>query len=91
MLINRTNQKELDYQKIFEVEVFSKSSRYLRKKFLKMDFYYNICSSPCRGVLLTAKALDVELNMKEMNLMAGEHMAPEFLKVNRCLIIDSVS
>jgi glutathione S-transferase len=51
-----------------------------------MDFYYNICSSPCRGVLLTAKALGVELNLKELNLMAGEHMTPEFIKVSLQLV-----
>uniref|UniRef100_A0A1I8NQE5 Glutathione S-transferase 1-1 n=1 Tax=Stomoxys calcitrans TaxID=35570 RepID=A0A1I8NQE5_STOCA len=47
-----------------------------------MDFYYMPLSPPCRSVLMTAKAVGVELNKKYLNLMAGEHMKPEFLKIN---------
>jgi hypothetical protein len=46
-----------------------------------MDFYYLPGSAPCRAVMMTAKAVGVELNLKLTNLMAGEHMKPEFLKV----------
>lgn len=49
---------------------------------MTIDFYYTPGSSPCRAVLLTAKALGVELNLKPMNLMKGEHLTPEFLKIN---------
>lgn len=47
-----------------------------------MDFYYLPGSAPCRSVLMTAKAVGVELNLKELNLMAGEHLKPEFIKIN---------
>ncbi|XP_011193458.1 glutathione S-transferase 1-1 [Zeugodacus cucurbitae] len=47
-----------------------------------MDFYYLPGSAPCRSVLLTAKALGIELNKKLLNLQAGEHLTPEFLKIN---------
>lgn len=47
-----------------------------------IDCYYMPGSSPCRAVLLTAKNLGVEMNLKLCNLMAGEHMTPEFLKMN---------
>ncbi|XP_011202748.2 glutathione S-transferase 1-1 [Bactrocera dorsalis] len=47
-----------------------------------MDFYYVGGSSPCRSVIMTAKALNVNLNKKILNLMAGEHLKPEFLKIN---------
>jgi glutathione S-transferase len=47
-----------------------------------MDFYYLPGSAPCRAVQMTAKAVGVELNLKKTNLMAGEHMTPEFLKVS---------
>lgn len=47
-----------------------------------LDFYYIPGSAPCRAVLMTAKAVGVELNLKLTNLMAGEHLTPEFLKVN---------
>lgn len=47
-----------------------------------LDFYYLPGSAPCRSVLMTAKAVGVELNLKLTNLMAGEHLKPEFLKIN---------
>lgn len=42
-------------------------------------------SVPTRGVVLVAKALDVELEIKPLNLYAGEHMTSEFLKVRHKL------
>ena len=47
-----------------------------------MDFYYLPGSAPCRSVVMTAKALGLELNKKLLNLQAGEHLKPEFLKIN---------
>lgn len=47
-----------------------------------MDLYWLPGSAPCRSVLLTAKALDVEVNTKLVDLMKGEQMTPEFLKMN---------
>ncbi|XP_036324009.1 glutathione S-transferase 1-1-like [Rhagoletis pomonella] len=54
-----------------------------------VDFYYLPGSAPCRSVLLTAKSLDIELNKKLLNLQAGEHLNPGFLKiVNQRLYFD---
>ena len=47
-----------------------------------MEFYFFPASGPCRSVQLTAKALGLELNKKELNLMEGEHMGEEFLAIN---------
>lgn len=47
-----------------------------------MDFYYMPLSAPCRGPMLTAKAVGKELNLKYLNLMAGEQMKPEFVSIN---------
>ena len=47
-----------------------------------LDFYYVAGSAPCRAVLMTAKAVGVDLNLKPINLMAGEHMKPEFIAVS---------
>ncbi|KAH8382067.1 hypothetical protein KR009_001655, partial [Drosophila setifemur] len=47
-----------------------------------MDFYYHPGSSGCRTVLMTAKALGVELNKKFVNLREREHLKPEFVKIN---------
>ncbi|GLG99317.1 Glutathione S-transferase 1-1 [Gryllus bimaculatus] len=49
---------------------------------MPIDFYYIPGSAPCRSVLLTAKAVGVELNLKLTNLMAGDHLKPDFLKLN---------
>lgn len=46
-----------------------------------IDFYYLPGSAPCRAVQMTAKAVGVDINLKLTNLMAGEHMTPQFLKV----------
>ncbi|XP_037951897.1 glutathione S-transferase 1-1-like [Teleopsis dalmanni] len=47
-----------------------------------MDLYYMPASAPCRSVEMTAKAVGVTLNKKPLNLMAGEHLTPEYLKIN---------
>jgi len=48
---------------------------------MTIDLYYVPASSPCRSVLLAARAIGVDLNLKLTNLMEGAHMTPEFLKV----------
>lgn len=53
-----------------------------RVKHRQMDFYYLPGSAPCRSVLMTSKAVGVELNLKKLDLMSGEQMKPEFLKIN---------
>ena len=47
-----------------------------------IKFFYVPGSPPCRGVLLTAAALNIDMDMKILNLMKGEHMTPEFIKVH---------
>lgn len=47
-----------------------------------VDLYYYNPSAPCRAVVMTAKVLGVELNLKTLDLMKGEQMSPEFLKIN---------
>nr|ALF04572.1 glutathione S-transferase delta 2 [Delia antiqua] len=47
-----------------------------------MDFYYTLRSPPCRSVLMTAAALGIELNRKVVDPMIGDHLKPEFLKIN---------
>lgn len=49
---------------------------------MTIDFYYVPGSSPCRSVQMTAKAIGVDLNLKLTNLMAGEQLKPEFIKMN---------
>jgi len=47
-----------------------------------LDFYYIGGSAPCRAVLMTAKAVGVELNLKVTNLMTGDHLKPEYVALN---------
>uniref|UniRef100_A0A1I8PIY9 Uncharacterized protein n=1 Tax=Stomoxys calcitrans TaxID=35570 RepID=A0A1I8PIY9_STOCA len=47
-----------------------------------MDLYVNLTSPPSHAVVMTAKALGIELNIKVLDLYAGEHMTPEYLKYN---------
>lgn len=48
---------------------------------MPIDLYYIGGSAPCRAVLLAAKAVGVDLNLKTIDLMKGEQMTPEYLKV----------
>jgi glutathione S-transferase len=48
-----------------------------------MDFYYLPPSPPSRAVLLLAKRLGIEFNLKTINIIAGEHLTPEFAQVRR--------
>ncbi|KAJ6635461.1 Glutathione S-transferase 1, isoform C [Pseudolycoriella hygida] len=47
-----------------------------------LDFYMLPGSAPCSIVQMTAKAVGVELNTKVVDLFAGEHLQPEYLKIN---------
>ena len=51
---------------------------------MTIDFYYVPGSGPCRAVMLTAKILGVELNLKHTDLKKGEHLNPDFVKVRFC-------
>ncbi|XP_049283682.1 glutathione S-transferase 1-like isoform X1 [Anopheles funestus] len=48
----------------------------------KLVLYTLHLSPPCRAVELTAKALGLELEQKNINLLAGDHLTPEFMKVS---------
>ncbi|KAH8247382.1 hypothetical protein KR038_003348 [Drosophila bunnanda] len=47
-----------------------------------MDLYNMPGSPSTRGILMTAKALGVELNSKFINTMEGDQLKPEFVKIN---------
>nr|ASK05282.1 glutathione S-transferase delta 2 [Bradysia odoriphaga] len=47
-----------------------------------LDFYILDGSAPCSVVQMTAKAVGVELNLKPVDLFTGEHLKPEYLKLN---------
>ena len=47
-----------------------------------IDVHGMPASAPCRIVNMTAECLGVEYNFKLLDLMAGDHMKPEFLAIN---------
>lgn len=49
---------------------------------MSVDLYYVPASAPCRAVLLAANVVGVQLNLKHVDMMQGEHMTPEFIKLN---------
>ncbi|CAK1541248.1 unnamed protein product [Leptosia nina] len=49
---------------------------------MPMDLYYLPGSAPCRAVLLTARALNLNLNLKLVDMHHSDHLKPEFLKMN---------
>nr|XP_019544030.2 glutathione S-transferase 1-like [Aedes albopictus] len=47
-----------------------------------MELYYSPASAPCRAVQMTALALGVQLNLKEINLMNGmNHQRPDYGRI----------
>lgn len=47
----------------------------------KLILYYHTASPPARAVLLTAAALGVELELKEVDLLTRSQLKPEYIKV----------
>ncbi|KYM78581.1 Glutathione S-transferase 1, isoform D [Atta colombica] len=47
---------------------------------MPIDLYQLTGSSPCRTVRLAAAAIGVDLNLKNVDLKAGEHLKSEFIK-----------
>ncbi|XP_055587072.1 glutathione S-transferase 1-like [Uranotaenia lowii] len=47
-----------------------------------MDLYYHPISPPCWSVILLAKQLDLPINLKKVDMFAGEHLKEDFLKLN---------
>lgn len=52
----------------------------------KPIFYYVLRSPPCRAVLMAAKAIGVELELKVTETWKGENRTPEFLKVTQLMV-----
>jgi len=47
-----------------------------------VTLYYMDLSPPCRSIMLLAKSIGLDLNLKPTDLFTGEHLKPEFLKMN---------
>lgn len=49
---------------------------------MPVELYYELGSPPCAAVYMTAKALELDIDLKEMDLLAGDQLKPEFLAIN---------
>jgi len=49
---------------------------------MTIDFYAMSISPPCRAVLMTARHLGIDLNVKNVDLSIGQQMDKDFLKKN---------
>ncbi|XP_026732238.1 glutathione S-transferase 1-1-like [Trichoplusia ni] len=49
---------------------------------MAIDLYRSLGSSVCTTVQLVAAALDLELNLIDLNFKEGDHLKPEYLKIN---------
>nr|CAI5833608.1 unnamed protein product [Callosobruchus analis] len=49
---------------------------------MPLTLYYIEASPPVRSTLMTIKALGLEVEMKRVDLPGGEHLKPEYLKIN---------
>ena len=48
---------------------------------MPIDLYYLPPSPPCRAVMMLAKHLGIHFNLKTVNVLKGEHLKPQFMKV----------
>ncbi|CAG2170515.1 unnamed protein product [Oppiella nova] len=49
---------------------------------MPIDIYSLRYSPPCRAVLMTAKHLNIDLNIKTVDLSQSQHLAEDYLKIN---------
>lgn len=52
----------------------------------KIILYYMPVSPPSRAVVLVAKAINIDLDLRQIDVSRGEQMTPEFLKVTNYAI-----
>lgn len=47
---------------------------------MPIDLYYSPTSPPCRAVMMAARALDLKVRLKPVDLAQKEHLEPSFLR-----------
>jgi len=49
---------------------------------MTIDLYHHPISAPSHAVRMAVAAFGVDVNLKSVDLFTGEHLKPEFLKIN---------
>lgn len=54
----------------------------------KIILYYMPVSPASRAVVLVANAINISLELREIDISRDEHMTPEFLKVKKTFLFE---
>lgn len=76
-MVDNSKSKANNTRKIVEEFVYC----LFRGEVMMPVLHYLPPSPPSRAVLLLGRMLNVEFELKQVNLMEGEHLKPEFLQV----------
>ena len=57
---------------------------------MTINLYYMLESPPCRTVLMVAKILGIDLNLKSIDLSKGEHLESDFVNLNPCHCVPTI-
>ncbi|CAG2105505.1 unnamed protein product [Medioppia subpectinata] len=57
---------------------------------MSIDLYYMVESPPCRAVLMVGRLLDIDFNLKSLDLSKSEQLAPEFVAINPCHTVPTI-
>lgn len=55
---------------------------FIRSSLMRPVLYYMPPSPPCRSILLLAKMLNVNLELKVVNILQGDNLKSEFVDIN---------
>lgn len=78
-MVDNSKTKANNTRKIVEEFVYC----LFRGEIMLPVLHYVPPSPPCRAVLLLGRMLNVDFELKQVNLMEGENLKPEFLQVSR--------
>ena len=57
---------------------------------MPIELYYSRFSGPSRAVHMTARHLNIEIDIKAMDLSESEHLKPDFIQVRMCFLVINI-
>ncbi|CAG2169353.1 unnamed protein product [Oppiella nova] len=58
---------------------------------MPIELYYSRFSGPSRAVHMTARHLNIEIDIKAMDLSEGEHLKPDFIQLNPAHTVPTIN